>query len=173
MRHWLPLFLSREASAAPIFMSSKKLILLLVFLLLTISVSAKTEFYSNQEECEHKTGHICAFQMCDYVPEGKTFDEVCGRDFKKGWVPIGVPKLIVDPEDRICKIDTDCIVIPTSCNSCSYCESANKNHQGKYQKKFTDLCQYYQAFCVDYCPRSWAECINQQCTLTEPNQDQK
>ena len=110
MRHWLPLFLSREASAAPIFMSSKKLILLLVFLLLTISVSAKTEFYSNQEECEHKTGHICAFQMCDYVPEGKTFDEVCGRDFKKGWVPIGVPKLIVDPEDRICKIDTVPIV---------------------------------------------------------------
>ena len=43
--------------------------------------------FISQEECEQKTGKPCRFQMCDYVPSGKTFEEVCGKDFKKGWVP--------------------------------------------------------------------------------------
>ena len=47
----------------------------------------KTVFVS-QEECEQKTNKSCSFQMCDYVPPGKTFEEVCGKDFKKGWVPL-------------------------------------------------------------------------------------
>ena len=42
--------------------------------------------FATQEECEKTTGRPCNFQMCDYVPEGKTFEEVCGKDFKKGWV---------------------------------------------------------------------------------------
>ena len=43
--------------------------------------------FVSQEECEQKTGKTCSLQMCDYVPPGKTFEEVCGKDFKKGWVP--------------------------------------------------------------------------------------
>ncbi|HBY73686.1 MAG TPA: hypothetical protein DEG44_03280 [Candidatus Kerfeldbacteria bacterium] len=43
--------------------------------------------FVSQEECEQKTGKSCDFQMCDYIPPGKTFEEVCGNDFKKGWVP--------------------------------------------------------------------------------------
>lgn len=46
--------------------------------------------FSTQEECEQKTDKSCSFQMCDYVPPGKNFEEVCGKDFKKGWVPISV-----------------------------------------------------------------------------------
>jgi hypothetical protein len=45
------------------------------------------EVFSTQQECEQKTGESCSFQMCDYIPPGKTFEEVCGKDFKKGWVP--------------------------------------------------------------------------------------
>ena len=41
--------------------------------------------YSTQEECEAKAGCTCGFVQCDYVPPGKTFEEVCGKDFKKGW----------------------------------------------------------------------------------------
>lgn len=43
--------------------------------------------FASQEECEQKTGKPCSFQMCDYVPPDKTFEEVCGEDFKKSWVP--------------------------------------------------------------------------------------
>ena len=42
--------------------------------------------FASQEECEQKTGKSCSFQMCDYIPPGKTFEEACGKDFKKGWV---------------------------------------------------------------------------------------
>jgi hypothetical protein len=42
--------------------------------------------YSSESECEAATGLKCTFEMCDYVPEGKTFEEACGKNFKKGWV---------------------------------------------------------------------------------------
>lgn len=44
--------------------------------------------YQTQEECESATGQKCSFVMCDYIPEGKTFEEVCGVGFKKGWQSI-------------------------------------------------------------------------------------
>ena len=47
--------------------------------------------FVSQEECEQKTGKSCDFQMCDYIPPGKTFEEVCGKDFKKGWAPVFSP----------------------------------------------------------------------------------
>jgi hypothetical protein len=47
----------------------------------------RTGVFSTKEECEQKTGKSCDFQTCDYVPQGKTFEETCGKDFKKGWVP--------------------------------------------------------------------------------------
>jgi hypothetical protein len=43
--------------------------------------------YASQEECEAKTGKTCGFAMCDVVPEGKTFEETCGKGFKAGWRP--------------------------------------------------------------------------------------
>lgn len=42
--------------------------------------------YASQEECEQTTGKSCSFQMCDNIPPGKTFEEVCGKNFKSGWV---------------------------------------------------------------------------------------
>ncbi|MEK7180813.1 MAG: hypothetical protein AAB738_00565 [Patescibacteria group bacterium] len=48
----------------------------------------KKEVFKTQGDCETKTGKPCHNQACDYVPPGKTFEEVCGKDFKKGWVPI-------------------------------------------------------------------------------------
>ena len=47
--------------------------------------------FPSQEECEQKTGKSCTVQMCDYIPPGKTFEEVCGKDFRKGWVPVFSP----------------------------------------------------------------------------------
>lgn len=41
--------------------------------------------YSTQEACEQASGKSCSFSMCDYAPEGKTLDEVCGKGPKKGW----------------------------------------------------------------------------------------
>ena len=44
--------------------------------------------FSTIEECEQKTGRRCDIRMCDYVPAGKTFEEVCGKDFKGGVFPV-------------------------------------------------------------------------------------
>jgi len=41
--------------------------------------------YRNQEDCQSQTGTICNYQTCDFIPAGKTFEEVCGKDFAKGW----------------------------------------------------------------------------------------
>lgn len=43
--------------------------------------------FTSQKECEEKNGTTCMYQMCDYIPKGKTFEEVCGKDFQTGWVP--------------------------------------------------------------------------------------
>lgn len=46
--------------------------------------------FDSQEECQQKTGKSCTFiyKMCDYIPRGKTFEEVCGKNFRKfGWYP--------------------------------------------------------------------------------------
>ena len=41
--------------------------------------------YDTKEQCEASSNSECAYAMCDYVPEGKTYEEVCGKNFKKGW----------------------------------------------------------------------------------------
>ena len=56
----------------------------------TISPQVRKSF-PTQGECEAETGKKCAFIMCDYVPPGKTFEEVCGKDFKKGWQATSEP----------------------------------------------------------------------------------
>lgn len=50
--------------------------------------SSKTEtIYPTQEECQQKTGKFCHFRTCDYIPPGKTLEEICGKNFTKGWIP--------------------------------------------------------------------------------------
>ena len=51
--------------------------------------TAQQTVYSTKEECEGNSGKGCIFLACDYAPPGKTLKEVCDKDFKKGWVPIG------------------------------------------------------------------------------------
>lgn len=54
-------------------------------------VEPDVTFYKTKQECEQQSGKKCSgpFQ-CDYIPEGKTFEEVCGRGFFKGaYTPIG------------------------------------------------------------------------------------
>ncbi len=67
------------------------LLLLNIFGMALVSENADlrvaTTTYTTQEECEKTTGQECGLLMCDYVPEGKTFEEVCGIGFKKGWAP--------------------------------------------------------------------------------------
>ena len=44
------------------------------------------QVFRSQQECEEITGRQCSNQACDFVPTGKTVEEVCGKNFKKGWV---------------------------------------------------------------------------------------
>ncbi|MFH1656355.1 MAG: hypothetical protein ABH956_01110 [Candidatus Nealsonbacteria bacterium] len=46
--------------------------------------TVNSQTFSTKEECEEKMDCECSFFMCDYVPEGKTFEEVCG-EVGKGW----------------------------------------------------------------------------------------
>ena len=50
-------------------------------------VNADNVVYKSQKECESKSEYICGYRTCDYVPKGKTFEEVCGKDFQEGWMP--------------------------------------------------------------------------------------
>jgi len=43
--------------------------------------------YISQEMCEQTSRHICIFETCDFIPAGKTYEEVCGENFEKGWKP--------------------------------------------------------------------------------------
>ena len=55
--------------------------------LIKTTPSTSSEAYDSKEVCEEETGKSCTFQNCDYIPRGKSFEEVCGKDFKKGWIP--------------------------------------------------------------------------------------
>src|SRR5262245_20046598 len=43
--------------------------------------------WPSKEECEKATGKPCDFVMCDYIPPGKRYEEVCGN-VGKGWQPL-------------------------------------------------------------------------------------
>ncbi|MEK7584523.1 MAG: hypothetical protein AAB490_04720, partial [Patescibacteria group bacterium] len=62
--------------------------------------------FTSQEQCEEATGKQCSFVMCDYVPPGKTFEEVCGEDFRPGWAPFSAPTEASDrdPEGPMLRI---------------------------------------------------------------------
>jgi hypothetical protein len=47
--------------------------------------------YKTQEECQEQNEVICNFEACDYIPAGKTIEEVCGPNLTKGWKPSLVP----------------------------------------------------------------------------------
>lgn len=60
-------------------------ILLVIVLLSCDQANTVSASYSTQQECEVKGNCRCSFVMCDYIPEGKTYEEVCGKNFSEGW----------------------------------------------------------------------------------------
>jgi len=67
----------------------------LVFLALAVGAcsslsdipEAPTTYFS-EEICEKETGCYCGDINCDFIPEGQTGEETCGKNFKKGWTCI-------------------------------------------------------------------------------------
>jgi hypothetical protein len=55
--------------------------------LATLETEPKAQLYQTQAACESATQKKCAYTWCDFVPEGKTFEEVCGIT-GKGWAPV-------------------------------------------------------------------------------------
>lgn len=53
----------------------------------TTPTIAPSTAFATQEECESKTNKVCSVSNCDYVPQGKSIEEVCGKGYKKGWKP--------------------------------------------------------------------------------------
>ncbi|MEK7147235.1 MAG: hypothetical protein AAB772_03215 [Patescibacteria group bacterium] len=54
----------------------------------TPKIPEPSKSFPTQQECEQTTKKQCGFKTCDFIPKGKTYEEVCGKDFRKGWVPI-------------------------------------------------------------------------------------
>lgn len=50
-----------------------------------INTTDQSTYYPTQAECETNNGKSCEQVMCDYAPEGKTIEEVCGKGYKKGY----------------------------------------------------------------------------------------
>lgn len=57
-------------------------------------VSQKTHF-KTQENCQQSTGYICSYEECDSVPIGESYEDLCGKDFTKGWRPttVSIPEV--------------------------------------------------------------------------------
>lgn len=47
--------------------------------------------YGTQETCQARSAMICEYQQCDFIPPGKTVEEVCGTSPTKGWYPTNIP----------------------------------------------------------------------------------
>lgn len=43
--------------------------------------------YATREACEMATHQVCDAVLCDYIPEGMTYEEVCGEGFSPYWLP--------------------------------------------------------------------------------------
>lgn len=49
-------------------------------------------------------------------------------------------QLIIDNEDKYCEVDSDCILITSSCGSCSF-EVVNTNSKKKYSEILNNYCR--------------------------------
>lgn len=52
------------------------------------SIYNTVKSWPTREECEQATGGKCRFMMCDYIPPGRTYEEMCGPGSGKGWQPM-------------------------------------------------------------------------------------
>jgi archaellin len=63
----------------------------------TVIIKAQPAQYSTsqiqltKEACQQATGTECVLVTCDYIPEGKTFEEMCGNNFREHWIPTQNP----------------------------------------------------------------------------------
>lgn len=64
------------------------LVLIIFFLNACSNVKEATKSYPTKDECEKATNCECAFSECDYIPSGKTFEEVCGINYTPGFMCI-------------------------------------------------------------------------------------
>ncbi len=55
--------------------------------------------YQTKEECEETTGKFCDFITCDIAVPGKTIEETCGKDFKKGWGVVDLGEQFSETDD--------------------------------------------------------------------------
>ncbi len=108
----------------------RKIIILISILLISSNAYCSKEVFKSQEACEEKMNAKCSVQMCDYVPKGKTFEEVCGKDFKKGWVAYLTEEMLGQ-----CNHNTDCIIVDYA-HCCGQSKKAiNQLYLDAYQSK--------------------------------------
>lgn len=78
-----------------------KLIVLGIFLIISLILAysvyqnykikryfSEYKAFSSREDCERTTGVKCEYSACDYIPRGKTIQEVCGTRPGKGFYPV-------------------------------------------------------------------------------------
>lgn len=52
-----------------------------------IQTKNPNQVYASLAECEKETRQTCQYFSCDYVPPGKTAEQVCGERVEKGFYP--------------------------------------------------------------------------------------
>jgi len=138
---------------------------------------AQQNVFSSQEECEEATAGSCKFEMCDYVPRGRTPEEVCPPSGPyKGWVssrledlqvtegPLVSPLETVSALRSVCQVDDDCMTFDQSCDFCSCGTPINKSYLGQYEAERLDRCRSYQGgVCSMPCPPQEVKCIDLRC----------
>ncbi len=161
---------------------------IVLWVLLTITTVHAEDFYSCQSSEECVAGGCGGSTVCAnsqaYAQNSSSFQSVLGKctdsmtpgerglkckcfDQKCGWVKGEFNEMKILPEEQICELNEDCVVMPTHCGDCSCGAPINKKFYEQYQAKHTAQCKdYHGAYCDFYCSTPIAACINQKCTLT-------
>lgn len=64
------------------------MVVIVVMVVDQLMPSTAPQLYLTQGECEEASAQTCDLVSCDFIPIGKTFEEVCGKNFIKHWEPI-------------------------------------------------------------------------------------
>ena len=78
-----------------------------------------------------------------------------------------IDQLSVAPQDQVCNVDDDCVIVSTRCDACECGAPVNKVHEQAYVERYRALCEnYHGAVCRHRCPTPFTVCRDHQCVLS-------
>ena len=85
-----------------------------------------------------------------------------------------IDQLSVAPQDQVCNVDDDCVIVSTRCDACECCAPVNKVHEQAYIERYRALCENYYGLICDYdCQTPFTACRDHRCVPSAAPSDRK